>query len=363
MGKILDQASQGVSQADLVVSGEVNAEYQIKSKSQEIKSLEINGEVVTDLENSKKTSWFTRLKKLFGFGGVVDEVGSGSAELVAVVSTKISNGAEERKSSVGVLKAAYDLSFNGDKLSPEQREEAMRVISGGNSIIMGTMSLVTVLQNNVSSGYESLTGTKIKKPSDIPATTDKRWYEDDDIQKGLKASQSNGSNVNVFGAVPAQSCDLLKQNIKTAKSQAEEGETALMPFNVGNDHWVGGAMTKIGDKVCFVHNDPMGNKINQSLEKELIVQKVVIIDLQQKQQHGSDTYNCGPFTVDNLTKFSEAAKSANNLGLSKDEFKSRLKIDLESGAERGQKLRDSQTYSPTNLPNRSSGKDDVGRGG
>ena len=168
-----------------------------------------------------------------------------------------------------------------------------------------------------------------------------QWYKDDDMQKALK-SENEGNDSQIFGCVPAKQGDLVENSIKTAKAMAENGETALMPFNLDDNHWVGGAMTKINDEVCFIHNDPLGNSIDYSLNNELTAQGISVIDLKQRQQ--DDTNSCGPFTVDNLGKFAQAAEDLKDpdLNLSKEDIESNLKDGLEKGPDAAASLRENQ---------------------
>lgn len=239
--------------------------------------------------------------------------------------------------------------FGGDEKSPEIRveevgESTKPFILPRTNIGKDAKSAVDFGVKEVGNPQQDDLQTRNKRLSAARnnVVLDKRWYEDDDMQMGLNKNNSGKQGVHVFGAVPAQTSDLLEQSIKTAKAYADKGENALIPCNVSGNHWVGGVMTKIGKEVCFVHNDPMGNQINSALKKELTAQGIAVIDLQCRQQRDGDAYNCGPFTVDNLTKISDASKKANSYNLTKEEFAANLKIGLESGVEMGQNLRVSQ---------------------
>jgi hypothetical protein len=258
-----------------------------------------------------------------------------------------------RKGISDIMKAAYELTFNED-LSQEERQGLLEDMGIRKDSFAG--KAINFFESLDSRAKPNERDALIPNLSDFaalaqPRATDKRWYEDGDMQKGLEKNNQDKKNVHVFGAVPAQYSDLLENSIKTAKGFAERGQTALIPLNLNDNHWVGGAMTKIGNDLCFIHNDPMGSEINKALKNELTAQGVSIIDLKQRQQKDGDTYNCGPFTVDNLGKFAEAAKNGNDLGLTKDEFAENLKIGFESGLEAGQELRKSQSQDDSHVEN------------
>lgn len=187
----------------------------------------------------------------------------------------------------------------------------------------------------------------------------KAWYEDQDIKNALEGQNKDDNNVQIFGAVQVSFSDLAQKSIMSALKELGHGKDAvdkdkvkdavLMPLNVNDIHWTGGAMMNIGDKPCFVHNDPMGEKIDDSFSQELKNHGIVVIDLKQKQQ--DDDHSCGPFTANNLKKFAELAQdlkeresdkeniSPNDSAKFAEEIKNRLNL---CGPESATELRESQ---------------------
>jgi len=195
----------------------------------------------------------------------------------------------------------------------------------------------------------------------------KSWYDDDQVLKAAHGSfNKNNSNAELFAATPInqnkEAIDLMHLQVSSAKETAAGGRTALMPVQIGGNHWVGGAMTKEGDEFKFIHNDPLGNKIDPNLRGVLESQGVDVIDLQHKQQ--TDAHNCGPYTADNLSKFAEAVENKGGLDLSSEQFKEKLKGELRSN---GDQIREEQQgrggfASPKTPPINSTSKGSEGRG-
>jgi hypothetical protein len=184
-------------------------------------------------------------------------------------------------------------------------------------------------------------------------TIDSSWYEDEQVLDSTSKSLSEHSKAELFAATPInqnqEAIDLMHLQVSSAKETAARGRTALMPVQIGDNHWVGGAMTQEGDKFKFIHNDPLGNKIDPNLRGVLESQGVDVIDLQHRQQ--TDAHNCGPYTADNLSKFAEAIENKRKLGLSDEKFKEGLKAELRSD---GDQIRKEQqggsSYSPPVTP-------------
>ena len=188
-----------------------------------------------------------------------------------------------------------------------------------------------------------------------------QWYDDkkvlDTTREGLI---NNNSESELLAATPInenkEAIDLMHLQVSYAKETAARGRTVLMPVQIGGNHWVGGAMTQEGEKFKFIHNDPLGNNIDSNLKKVLESQGVDVIDLQHKQQ--TDAHNCGPFTADNLVKFSNAIEASKESGsdIASKEFKENLSAELSKD---GDKLRESQSYTPPNTPPRGNQNSDT----
>jgi hypothetical protein len=192
------------------------------------------------------------------------------------------------------------------------------------------------------------------------------WYGDEQVLDSTSKSLSEHSKAELFAATPInqnqEAIDLMHLQVSSAKETAARGRTALMPVQIGDNHWVGGAMTQEGDKFKFIHNDPLGNKIDPNLRGVLESQGVDVIDLQHRQQ--TDAHNCGPYTADNLSKFAEAIENKGGLDLSSEQFKEKLKGELRSN---GDQIREEQQgrggfASPITPQTNSASKGSEGRG-
>jgi len=319
-----------------------------------------------------KINLFKMLKKLFGFTResleeeeeedlsedyVEDEKGEENStkvkEVVKIMCVTREKGEDVSHRHMTIFQAVWDLSANEGNISIERKQEALDIIFPKNSLLTNAIDAVgsvgsALFGKRDIEGFrkflqrdENIATTKDDADKNTSTNIDRKWYGDEDIQAGLNNSLSNTDNTEIGGSVQVEHADLLKDSVEKANTQATEGKTILMSFNVDNNHWVGGLMTKIGNDVCFIHNDPMGKAINLALKKELKDQKIEIVDLQQTQQVEGDTYNCGPFIVDNLEKFNKAAQDANEKGLNLEEFKASIR--LEQGLDAGQRLRGEQS--------------------
>lgn len=182
----------------------------------------------------------------------------------------------------------------------------------------------------------------------INATADREWYDDKKVMEAAINGVNNKDNIEGCGAIPiggqldpeVLSC-LLEDRIKSAIDSVNEGKTCLMPFQIGDNHWVGGVMAKDGkDNMVFIYNDPLGNEIHEGLKKEMEKQGVNVIDLQKSQQ--TDNYNCGAHTADNLSNIANKIESE---GLDMVKSKERLSEGLSK--KNGDELRqDQKTESP-----------------
>ena len=180
------------------------------------------------------------------------------------------------------------------------------------------------------------------------------WYGDEQLRNATKMNlgKDNDNKVELLAATPInqnqEAIDLMHLQVSSAKETAARGRTALIPVQIGDNHWVGGAMTQEDDKFKFIHNDPLGNEIDPNLRDVLESQGVNVIDLQHKQQ--TDKYNCGPYTADNLSKFAEAIENKGELGLSDEKFKKRLKAELRSDGDQIRQEQQGGSYSPPVTP-------------
>jgi hypothetical protein len=190
------------------------------------------------------------------------------------------------------------------------------------------------------------------------------WYDGDQVLNATRNEtkmdrDDKNDNSELLGVTQSE---IFEMQIENAKEIADKDKTALMPINIGGNHWVGGAMTKEGDEFKFIHNDPLGKEIDSELSKVLKSQDVDVIDLQHNQQ--KDAYNCGPYTADNLSKFAEAIENKGKLDLSSKEFKQELKGKLRGD---GDQIREEQQgrggfASPKTPPINSTSKGSEGRG-
>ena len=180
----------------------------------------------------------------------------------------------------------------------------------------------------------------------INATTDREWYDDKKVMEAAINGVNNKDNIEGCGAIPIGGqldpevlSRLLKDRIESAKVAANEGKICLMPFQINDNHWVGGVMAKDGKgNMVFIHNDPFGNEIHESLKTEMKNQGVNVIDLQKSQQ--TDNYNCGAHTADNLSNIANKIEEAQIKGL--DMIKSKESLSRGLSENNGDKLRQDQ---------------------
>lgn len=123
-------------------------------------------------------------------------------------------------------------------------------------------------------------------------------------------------------------------------------------------------MAKDGkDNMVFIHNDPLGNEIHESLKTEMKNQGVNVIDLQKSQQ--TDNYNCGAHTADNLSNIANKIGEAQIAGLDMIESKESLSEGLskKNGDElrQVQKTESAKTKSPKTEVNSNPEKQGSGR--
>ncbi len=205
----------------------------------------------------------------------------------------------------------------------------------------------------------------------INATADREWYDDKKVMEAAINGVNNKDNIEGCGAIPiggqldpeVLSC-LLEDRIKSAIDSANNGKTCLMLFQIDDNHWVGGVMAKDGkDNMVFIHNDPLGNEIHESLKTEMKNQGVNVIDLQKSQQ--TDNYNCGAHTADNLSNIANKIGEAQIAGLDMIESKESLSEGLskKNGDElrQVQKTESAKTKSPKTEVNSNPEKQGSGR--
>jgi|GEM_PF-2882408 len=191
----------------------------------------------------------------------------------------------------------------------------------------------------------------------INATGDKEWYGDEKVMEAAINGVNNKDKIEGCGAIPIggqldpeELSRLLKDRIESAKVAANDDKTCLMPFQIDDNHWVGGVMAKDGQgNMLFIHNDPLGNEIHQGLKREMENQGVNVIDLQKSQQ--TDNYNCGAHTADNLSNIANKIEEAQSKGLDMRESKESLSEGLskKNGDElrQVQKTESNKAKSPT----------------
>lgn len=236
-----------------------------------------------------------------------------------------------------------------DKLSEEER---LKLLSDLKNPTAGS-SLGDEVKSQVRDVIPSM-GGMVSGFDDVKSggQNDRSWYEDDQLLDATSKGLSERSNAELFAATPIgqnqEAIDLMQLQVSSAKETAARGRTALMPVQIGDNHWVGGAMTKEGDKFKFIHNDPFGDEIDPNLRDVLESQGVDVIDLRHKQQ--TDVHNCGPYTADNLSKFAEAIENKKESGLSDEEFKEGLKAELRSDGDQIRQEQQGRSYSPQATP-------------
>ncbi len=137
------------------------------------------------------------------------------------------------------------------------------------------------------------------------------WYDDQNIRDVI--TDRLGNNVYIAPAAHNVS-ELINDVAKAAILEAQSGKPALIPVNLGNNHWTALAIRKITDgKLIVFYNDSFGSNVggeNSESGKYLaaireIVADAEIIDLQVRQQN--DGSSCGAFTAENLIALAELA--------------------------------------------------------
>jgi len=234
----------------------------------------------------------------------------------------------------------------GSKL-PRSSEESLVDKNSDNTFDDDVKSQVRDVIPSMGGGVSDFDDVKTKEE-----TIDSSWYQDQQVLDETSKSLSEHSKAELFAATPInqnqETINLMHLQVSSAKETAARGRTVLMPVQIGDNHWVGGAMTQEDDEFKFIHNDPLGNEIDPNLKNVLESQGVNVIDLQHKQQ--TDKYNCGPYTADNLSKFAEAIENKGELGLSDEEFKKGLKAELRSDGDQIRQEQQGRSYSPPVTP-------------
>lgn len=134
-------------------------------------------------------------------------------------------------------------------------------------------------------------------------------YGDEDIREVLQNRLGTGSYI--APAVP-NSLELIEDVVRAAIAEIQAGRPALIPVNLGNNHWTALAlrMNAAGEIIVF-YNDSLGRpaggresesgKYLSAIRKQLQNAKISnakIFDLRVRQQ--SDGSSCGAFTAESL---------------------------------------------------------------
>lgn len=139
------------------------------------------------------------------------------------------------------------------------------------------------------------------------------WYEDQDIRGVLQSRLGNSSYI-----APAahNADDLIRDVANAAIGEALAGRPALIPVNLGNNHWTALAIRRRPDGTLVVfYNDSFGGSAGGDGSEsgkylaaiKALLSDAQIIDLQVRQQ--SDGSSCGAFTAENLIALANLADS------------------------------------------------------
>lgn len=142
------------------------------------------------------------------------------------------------------------------------------------------------------------------------------WYDDSDIRE-IIANRLGGK---VYIAPAAHNAsDLIRDVAKAAIAQAQSGMPALVPVNLGGNHWSALAIRKKTDgRLIVFYNDPFGSSVggvgSESGHYIAAIKEIIadaqIIDLQVRQQN--DGSSCGAFTAENLIAIARLTKQQLN---------------------------------------------------
>ncbi|KJV55946.1 ulp1 protease family, C-terminal catalytic domain protein [Orientia chuto str. Dubai] len=159
-------------------------------------------------------------------------------------------------------------------------------------------------------------------------------YSEDDINALLKHHLGWDEGITIIQHVALNESELLEQTLQQTLSDITSGpyEQAVIPLHSGNNHWLAMAIKKgTNNEIVISYNDPLGGSIYNKAPLIECINKLCpdakINDLKIAQQ--TNSYDCGPFVVDNLIKMSqektilnteEAAQQAIDLRASQTKF-------------------------------------------
>ena len=152
---------------------------------------------------------------------------------------------------------------------------------------------------------------------------DTSWYTEDQINTLLKHYLPQGG---YFVAAQSQleHRSLIGVNVMAAINVViYDGKIAVLPIQVHGNHWVGVMIRKrslLENVLQVIYNNPQGSPLAGEAPHDLnLIDPILnnlppgwdhdLRDLQLVQQKNS--YDCGPFTVDNLVKLAEADTLSN----------------------------------------------------
>lgn len=148
------------------------------------------------------------------------------------------------------------------------------------------------------------------------------WYTGDQINLLLN-TYLVGNPIVVRPTAPLFNNDALTTAIRESLQRmfVEGNQAAVIPLNLGNNHWVSLTIRAEGNIIRAIYNDPLGNELsltNRGILENAIAQAIQrifnednininfnrIIDLELEQQ--TNGYDCGPITVNNLVRLALA---------------------------------------------------------
>ncbi|MDJ0756511.1 MAG: hypothetical protein QNJ45_23460 [Ardenticatenaceae bacterium] len=142
-------------------------------------------------------------------------------------------------------------------------------------------------------------------------------YEDVDMVRLLNHQMQNQPDVTVLPPADNIFGRQLEQRLGEENQQNGGDRTILMPYNIGNYHWVGIGIRIEGDTVRVAYMDPLtaGGTVPQNVIDEIraIYPNANFYLLPHTMQN--DHTSCGPITVQNLADFALGSLPENSSGL------------------------------------------------
>ena len=151
--------------------------------------------------------------------------------------------------------------------------------------------------------------------------TNNLWYTEDQINELLHNYLSNETLYYTSAQTQFEHKDLLRDNLQEAINRVITNvQTAVMPINLHDNHWVAAIIRMQQDQtIQVIYIDPLGNTIQSEENAELFVKIITeinssanILELEGLSQQNNE-HDCGPFTVDNLIRLAMARNSLDGL--------------------------------------------------